>query len=353
MVLPKKPLLVCLSLQIAATAVAAEPSLSKATKARSVIAPSSAADRYVRRCQPHDSTRDTFPQGTELWGTKRGWRPRHDANEQGSVLVSVDLDHPRLTPEGVKAVRLEGGHLVAAPATPGGVIGTVLRGTAGDGSPVEVALCGAEPSAGDPNMVWYRIEAWNPVAQQWENPCAATGRIADPRALAVGGVWDASGAHHAAKGKLTFACEGGVITKCINWGYKPWASHAGHSLTDLHQACTRMARADYCGNGRSHTHEDTRVDIYDSLGVLSRTTEATADWDPALASFEAAWTPEGASCLARTRDGRAIETILAECPGRLEAGVEETGAGERCAVRRKGGRSRPALLWNQAYAKSR
>ena len=51
---------------------------------------------------------------------------------------------------------------------------------------------------------------------------------------------------------LTLACEGGAITKCIRWGYQPWAQHSGSSLKELHQACTRMARADYCGTGLGH-----------------------------------------------------------------------------------------------------
>ena len=92
----------------------------------------------------------------------------------------------------------------------------MLQGTGSDGKPIEVALCGTEPSPEDPGMIWYHIEAWNAVAQEWENPCAATGRVPDPRALAVGDTWDASGAHHDGAGKLTFACENGVIAKCIS-----------------------------------------------------------------------------------------------------------------------------------------
>ncbi|HLL55017.1 MAG TPA: ADYC domain-containing protein, partial [Myxococcaceae bacterium] len=244
--------------------------------------------------------------------------------------------------------------LVASPAASSGVVGAVLQGAASDGQPVEVAICGAEPSPEDPSMVWYRIEAWNPVAQEWENPCAGTGDIPDPRALAVGGVWDASGAHQRAPGKLTFACENGAITKCATWGYKPWASRDGRSLAELHQACTRMARADYCGNGRSHTRDNTVIDLYDSAGVMTRATEATADWDPARGSFEAAWAADGASCLARTRDGRALETILQECPGRFEAGPGmDLGDGDRCAAQRPGLKREDVLLRNRSYAAPR
>jgi hypothetical protein len=238
---------------------------------------------------------------------------------------------------------------VALPAARS-IVGTVLQGTASDGRPVEVAICGAEPSPEDPEVTWYRIQAWNAVAQEWENPCVALDRVPDPRAFAVRGVWDASGAHQDVQGRFTFACENGAIAKCIRWGYKPWASRDGHSLAALHQSCTRMARADYCGNGRSHTHEDTTIDMYDRLGVLARTTEASEDWDPRRASFEAAWAPDGATCLARTRDGRAMETVLQECPGRFHTGaVLELGQGDRCTVRRADVSPGTALLRNLSY----
>jgi hypothetical protein len=110
-----------------------------------------------------------------------------------------------------------------------------------------------------------------------------------------------------------------------------------------------MARADYCGNGRSHTHEGTLIDFYDGLGVLSPTTEASEVWDPARASFEAAWAPDGAACLSRTRDGRAMETILEECPGRFhENAPVELGQGERCTLRRTDMNPEEAPLRNKS-----
>ena len=37
------------------------------------------------------------------------------------------------------------------------------------------------------------------------------------------------------------------------------------SLASYHQACTRMARADYCGDGTSHTQDGTWIEYYDKL----------------------------------------------------------------------------------------
>jgi hypothetical protein len=291
-------------------------------------------------CQGQAPQRTVWPQGALLWGTAR----KVAESETSSVLTSVDLRRVRLGGTALKGVRIQDGRLVSPSLASEGLVGAVLQGTASDGEPVDVALCGTESSPTDPGMAWYRIELWNAESRSWENPCVATQRVPSPRALVVEGVWDERGARHDVPGKLTLACENGAIAKCIGWGYKPWAKKDGQSLKELHQACTRMARADYCGDGRSHTREDTPIDMYDDLAVLKRTTEATARWAPERATFEGAWAPDGAWCLARTRDGRAVETILAQCPDRFEAGTKDLGEGDRCTVLRKDTRAGSALL---------
>jgi hypothetical protein len=333
--------------------------LAHAGNSKSVggAAPVAEAERYARRCQSQTPQRTVKPQGTMLWGTRRDWDAEKLTDERSSVLVSASLEPLPRADAQAKALKLEGGRLAALSTPSGagvpggrGVVGAVLQGKASDGKPVEVAICGAEPSAEDPGMVWYRIEAWNALAQEWENPCVALNHVPDPRALALQGIWDSSGAHQAVPGQLTFACENGAIAKCIRWGYKPWEHRNGQPLTALHQACTRMARADYCGDGRSHTRQDTPIDMYDRLGVLARTTESSSEWDLSRASFEAAWAPDGASCLARTRDGRALETVIQECPGRFRTdAVIDLGGGDRCAARRVDASLAAGLLRNQSY----
>ena len=83
----------------------------------------------------------------------------------------------------------------------------------------------------------------------------------------------------------------------------------------LVNACIRLLRADYCGDGRPFTRDGTLVDIYDHLGAHR------SDADPRL-SFEAAWGPEGAVRVARTRlpDIIDLDGIGQACPrlaGRL------------------------------------
>ena len=107
----------------------------------------------------------------------------------------------------------------------------------------------------------------------------------DELGIFITGAWSDSGEHLASDTTLTYACQSGVLQKCVAWGYAPW--QVGDSY---YQACTRLARADYCGDGQSWTREHTLVNIYDGIGVQVS--------DPGAGfSFEAAWGPGGAVCV--------------------------------------------------------
>jgi hypothetical protein len=81
----------------------------------------------------------------------------------------------------------------------------------------------------------------------------------------------------------------GVIAKCVNWGYAPWLTD-----DDMHAGCTRLARADYCGDGTPWTLDGTLINVFDRLGIQPEGTGGNM-------TFEAAWGPSGAVCVARTR----------------------------------------------------
>ena len=122
--------------------------------------------------------------------------------------------------------------------------------------------------------------AWQPLCKGWN------------RALPHGGLWTATGAHQPASTQFSLACIDNVAVKCTNWGYAPWRNYMGTPLWDYHQACTRMARADYCGTRASFTEERTQIDLSDRLGFR------TPDMD---LPFEAGWRPNGALCLSKLR----------------------------------------------------
>ncbi|MCY1017009.1 ADYC domain-containing protein [Pyxidicoccus sp. MSG2] len=101
---------------------------------------------------------------------------------------------------------------------------------------------------------------------------------------------------------FTLGCESGVIAKCYRWGYKPWldGSSSLPKVTQAHHACTRMARADYCGNGISHTQNGTPIRPWDSL-VPNIIPTPPADAGTLGVTFEAGWKTSGPACLSHWR----------------------------------------------------
>ena len=91
---------------------------------------------------------------------------------------------------------------------------------------------------------------------------------------------------------MNLTCTSGAEGKCILLGYRPWESVGATSLRDIHAACIRMIRADYGGDGTSHTRDGTLIAFRDNLGIR----DFPADNDM---PFEAAWGPDGAVCVAR------------------------------------------------------
>jgi hypothetical protein len=96
-----------------------------------------------------------------------------------------------------------------------------------------------------------------------------------------------------APGWITFACEGFALARCVDLGYRPWIALEGTSLAAHHQACTRMIRADYCGDGRSFSYDDVMVNVLDAMGIQAAT--------PSFFHTEAEWTEAGARCVSTSR----------------------------------------------------
>jgi hypothetical protein len=171
---------------------------------------------------------------------------------------------------------------------------TRFTGNLGNGQQVELRVEAITPgSAANPDVWTYRVAYRAPRDGRWYPLCQdVSGQPAE--AIAVAGRWDyrqglpgVGGAKYDDPRTFTFACEGAAIAKCIRFGYKPWASVDGVSLAAHHQACTRLIRADYCGDGTSHTVNGQWVNIIDALGV-QRDSESWA--------LEAEWDTEGARC---------------------------------------------------------
>ncbi len=112
--------------------------------------------------------------------------------------------------------------------------------------------------------------------------------LCDGSAVAVPGSWNPStGAW--TDGNFSFACRGSSVAKCLEMGYKTWYGFGDHQ-----RACVRMLRADYCGDGVSHTVNGTPINIYDDVGLQAD----TESW-----LIDAEWGPDGARCFNNYRGG--------------------------------------------------
>jgi ADYC domain-containing protein len=240
---------------------------------------------------------------------------------QGATLSGVALTH----------VQIDRGELVAQRGT------DILRGTslAGAQFVADVKTPGASPSAGvveyriakiepeppqyDPTYTGhtflYTLEQWVADSGTWQPACPADddGRKA---AIPLAAVWNDHGDRSTSNTQFTFGCTTGVIAKCYRWGYRPWVTGYG-DLVAMHWTCTRLARADYCGTGKPHTHDGTKINVWDTLpppGPIQRHGLVA----PAGMLFEAGWNTGGAVCLSHARwlldDGAAIAAL---CPQRL------------------------------------
>jgi hypothetical protein len=217
--------------------------------------------------------------GTNLNGvTENGvnWQGTSTDGIKGAGLAGARL----ALRAGVLELRMASGRVVSGQA----LVGLRLPAATSTGETVWLTVAGVEPAAGDPDLAYYALE------YQGQSLCQD-----GAKGLFVAGIWDGSGARRqgAVAGGLdldvTFSCPAGVIAKCVRWGYRPWAQGPA-----LHEACTRMARADYCGDGVPHTRDGTLIDMFDGAGVQSR---AGVDGF----TFEAGWGPGGAVCVHEPR----------------------------------------------------
>lgn len=217
------------------------------------------------------------------------------------------------------------------------LIGAVLRVVAG-GQSLRVRIASVAPDARDPNgeVLLYDFRVVLPSGA--EEPLC----LADPNgqrlALPLAGRSDEAGILvEIGSGAFELFCTASPQGKCVRLGYAPWR-HApdGRSMRDWFDACVRMMRGDYCGDGHHFTHNGTWIDISDRIGVQH------SDEDPTL-SFEAAWGPSGAICVARTRvlELITLDALARECPrlhGHLGPNVCTENAADGLIINR----SRPA-----------
>jgi hypothetical protein len=269
-------------------------------------------------------------QGTELQGTELQGTELQGTELQGMSMQGFQFAGATLGGVALANLRVERGEVVAEQDQ------VALRGTSLIGAHLYAQL--GKPDAAPPVTahVEYRIiniveedPTYDPTHTgstflytleqnvgdrgSWEPACPADldgRRVAIPLAA----TWDEHGDRIESSSLFTFGCTSGVIAKCYRWGYRPWVTGYG-DLAAVHWACTRLARADYCGDGVPHTQDNTWINVWDNLPGPGPIQEHGAHRLPGM-HFEAAWNTGGALCLGRTRWKEEMKRITTTCPDR-------------------------------------
>jgi len=156
--------------------------------------------------------------------------------------------------------------------------------------------------------VWlYQVSYKVDGAQNWTSPCVDYSGQPAPIIPIKGMYWDETTGKRVDDSSVVYlACREGAVGKCVSAGYRPWATGTvcadprrqkycrTVALKDYHQACTRLIRADYCGDGTPHTVNGTVLDVFDYLTPPVQLQEET--WQ-----MEARWNQNGALCLSKQR----------------------------------------------------
>jgi hypothetical protein len=245
---------------------------------------------------------------------------------------------PDLHVEGAQLVASGSGGSVSGADFVGGTV--TMRDAQGGLASARIDGVDSDPTDPTGTTFLYTLSYVDPQTGATSNACLPDA-AGVAKALPLRGRWDERGAQKDADTTISLACTSGVLAKCVRWGYRPWQTVNGTPLTDYHQACTRMARADYCGDGQTHTQEGTQIDIYDRLPLLTRV--------PALLSiFESTWTPSGAYCVSRSRWLSIAGLLPTACSQQFTLALDSSPVdpADLCLARRTGASRADALLSN-------
>jgi uncharacterized protein YjbI with pentapeptide repeats len=227
------------------------------------------------------------------------------ANLNGANLNGANLNGANLN--GSELVGTSGG----TPVSGTGLVGAELQGQLSTGDSLTLRIDAARTSGG----IWFYKVSYATTSGN-QPLCGVDGGGAAVEAVAFDGRWDyrqgvsGGGAWINDSSSITFGCRGAVLAKCAELGYKPWAQSGSTALRPYHQACTRMMRADYCGDGTPHTVTGTPINLYDNLSIQSD----SESWP-----IEAEWTDAGARFVTTTAADMRYQLLGGSAPACLSS----------------------------------
>lgn len=181
----------------------------------------------------------------------------------------------------------------------------------GEGSPgggpqrlIRIDAVIPDPKDKTGEIILYALSERDAPTGPWRNLCQP-----DPDGRRLGfplaGRFTHDGRYEPMAGKFLITCTAGAEGKCVRLGYPPWRPVPGSAVAprEVYNACVRMVRADYAGDGTGTTRNGQPIDYYDLFGI-----EKPAY--PKAFQFEAGWTAAGAVCVRHVRVKR--NTSLAD-----------------------------------------
>lgn len=201
--------------------------------------------------------------------------------------------------------------------------GAIMLGQLSNGGSLRLRIDGVASGYGPKNELMLYSVAYE-TKMGWLPLCGADESGTPVLALPLSGLWnhgrgvEGGGSFSADPDHFTFACrDRSAIAKCVELGYVPYkqirrerfvawtegsllGSDVGRrpndrTMAEHHAACTRMLRADYCGDGTAWTPDRTWSNVVDGAGIHSEYNE----W-----GLEAEWDANGARCTADPHNAR-------------------------------------------------
>ena len=226
--------------------------------------------------------------GTSLNGTALNGKSLNGKSLNGVSLNGKSLNGTSLSGMTLTATNFGGtlnGQAVA------NWVGTTFTGTMSDATPVTLRI-DSKTTLPAPNTDVSAYGVSYQTTTGWTPLCG----VATTLAIPVNGTFNyTTGAFTASATSFTFACRATAIAKCVELGYKPWKTVGGTLLQNHMVACTRMLRADFCGDGKSWTVDGTEINIYDGKGIQA---------DAAAWIIEAEWNQNGAIRVNKSKETR-------------------------------------------------